>query len=195
MTVAPYFSAHWLTPRLVDLWRRHPHIDLRIHHAYQPVDFDTEGADLGIVWGGGSWANTTATKVLDGSLIAVCNRAVRERLGDPLNVQRLLEVPLLFEFEDSHWIEWLAHFDSEPSDHTRITRIDDSHALRAAALDGHGVALFARSLLDEELRQGTLIALDAYSVGSDHYFLTVPDRRPRPAAVQMVVDWILAHAV
>ena len=193
LTVAPYFSAHWLTPRLVDLWRRHPQIDLRLHHAYAPVDFDTDPADLGIVWGSGSWPDVTATKVLDGSLIAVCNRRVFEQLGSAPDPARLLHHPLLYEFTEDHWLQWLAHLGMAPSAHTRITRIDDSHALRGAALDGHGVALFARSLLDEEITQGTLIPLAAHTVGSDHYYLTVPTRRAVAPPVRAVIDWVLGH--
>lgn len=194
LTVAPYFSAHWLTPRLVDLWRRHPHIDLRLHHAYAPVDFDSEPADLGIVWGNGAWPSVSATKVLDGSLVAVCNREIFDRLGNPLDPTRLLRFPLLYEFHHEHWIDWLAQLGVTPSATTRFTRIDDSHALRAAALDGHGVALFARSLLDEEVAQGTLFPLGAHTVGTDHYYLTVPTRRAVSPAVRTVVDWILGHA-
>lgn len=193
LTVAPYFSAHWLTPRLVDLWRRHPQIDLRLHHAYAPVDFDTEQADLGIVWGDGRWPNVSATKVLDGSLTAVCNRPVYEQLGEPTDPTRLLRHPLLYEFDHDHWVQWLAQLGITPSRQTRITRIDDSHALRAAALDGHGVALFARSLLDEEIAQGTLISLGAHTVGTDHYYLTVPGRRVISPAVRTVLEWILWH--
>jgi DNA-binding transcriptional LysR family regulator len=193
LTVAPYFSAHWLTPRLVDLWRRHPQIDLRLHHAYAPVDFDTDAADLGIVWGDGQWPDVSATKILDGSLIAVCNRRVAEQLGTPFDRAELLRHPLLYEFHQEHWLQWLAHFDITPAAHTRLTRIDDSHALRAAALDGHGVALFARSLLDEELAQGTLIQLGSAAVGTDHYYLTVPTRRVVGPAVRTVMEWIGEH--
>src|SRR5512135_639890 len=54
VSVAPFFSARWLTPRLISFFRRHPDIDLRLHHAYSPADFRREGIDIGINWGSGS---------------------------------------------------------------------------------------------------------------------------------------------
>src|SRR5262249_39661783 len=43
VSVAPYFSACWLTPRLMSFFARHPDIELRLHHSYQPADHKREG--------------------------------------------------------------------------------------------------------------------------------------------------------
>src|SRR5882724_12703526 len=59
VSVAPFFSSVWLTPRLMDFYRRHPGIDLRLHHAYQPADHRREGIDLGVNWGAGNWPGVT----------------------------------------------------------------------------------------------------------------------------------------
>lgn len=192
VTIAPYFSAHWLTPRLATFWRHHPEVSLQLHHAYEPVDFATDNADLGIVWGDGHWANATAHKILDGALIAVCNPAVRSTLGDPIDVAALTDRYLLmYEFDPGHWRRWLDQIGVAPSPRTRLTKLDDSHALRAAAMNGHGIALFARSLLDEELAHGSLIQLATHHVGDDHYYLVTPTTRTSTAAATRFTNWVL----
>src|SRR3954451_2952552 len=68
VSVAPFFSSVWLTPRLMDFYRRHPGIELRLHHSYQPADHRREGIDLGINWGSGNWPGVKKELVLDGAL-------------------------------------------------------------------------------------------------------------------------------
>jgi DNA-binding transcriptional LysR family regulator len=94
LTVAPYFSARWLTPRLGRLWHEHPEIDLRLHHAYEPVDFQVDNVDLGVVWGTGRWPSANAVKALDGGLIAVCNPAIPSTAGRSRGSHRVGEVQL-----------------------------------------------------------------------------------------------------
>jgi DNA-binding transcriptional LysR family regulator len=195
LTVAPYFSARWLTPRLGRLWHEHPEIDLRLHHAYEPVDFQVDNVDLGVVWGKGRWPSANAVKVLDGGLIAVCNPAIRQQLGDPVDLTELAKFSLLYEFDAEHWRRWLEVAGLGRERDLSFRRIDDSYALRTAVIEGHGVGLFARSLLDEELAQGSLVAVGDHLVGDSHYYLTVPATRAMRPAVATVADWILARSV
>lgn len=192
VTVAPYLSAHWLTPRLASFWRHHPEINLQLHHAYEPVDFATDDADLGIVWGDGNWPNATAHRILDGALVAVCSPTVRATLGDPLDLGALTDrYPLMYEFDPDHWRQWLERIGLAPSSRTRLTKLDDSHALRAAAVNGHGIALFARTLLDEEIRHGSLVQLASHHVGDDHYYLVTPTTRTSTPEATTFADWVL----
>src|SRR4029453_13061601 len=55
VSIEPYFSARWLTPRLGRWWARHPTIDLQLRHAYQPADFLHDRVDARISWGHGHW--------------------------------------------------------------------------------------------------------------------------------------------
>ena len=60
-----------------------------------------------------------------------------------------------------------------------VVLIDDSHALRRAAVDGHGVALFFQGLLQDDLRSGQLAQVLDVSVepGAAYYFVR-PKGRP-----------------
>jgi DNA-binding transcriptional LysR family regulator len=106
VSVVPYFSARWLTPRLMTFLRRHPSIELRLHHSYHPADHRREGIDIGINWGSIHWPGVRREKVLDGSLTPVMSPALLARTG-PLTVPaQLLELTLLYEFDFKDWQLW-----------------------------------------------------------------------------------------
>lgn len=195
ITVAPYFSAQWLTPRLGRLRRDHPDLSLRLHHAYEPVDFASDDADVGLVWGSGTWPAVTSTLVVKGDLVAVCSRELRARLPSPLRPADIAGHSLLYEFDAAHWQLWFAAMGATLPEGAQCTRIDDSHALRTAAIDGQGIALFFRHLIEADLAHGLLVTVLDHTIdtGND-YYLTVPaNRAPRPA-VRTFARWIMREA-
>lgn len=195
LSVAPYFSARWLTPRLGRLWARHPRLHLQLHHAYQPADFLRDPVDAGIGWGDGRWPGVEARLVVPGTLTPVCSPACLATLPRKPRPRDLRGRRLFHEFDAAHWSAWFATagvdtgVDAGPLD---ITRIDDSHALRRTALDGHGFALFFTALVREDLDAGLLVAPFAHTVdpGSAYYLVRPADRAPS-AALQSFTQWLM----
>lgn len=192
VSVAPYFSARWLTPRLGRWWARHPNIDLQLRHAYQPADFLHDRVDAGISWGHGHWPEAEVKPVLTGELVAVCSPALARRLGprpDPAAVGRQC---LICEFDRRHWELWFRHTGHAPPHAPDIVVMDDSHALRRAALDGHGVALFFRGLLQEDLQSKLLVQLhDAVVDPGAAYHFVRPKGRPVGAKLAAFQRWLM----
>ncbi|MDM0116368.1 LysR substrate-binding domain-containing protein [Variovorax sp. J22R133] len=193
ISVAPYFSARWLTPRLGRWWERHPNIDLQLRHAYQPADFLHDRVDGGISWGHGNWDEAEVRKVLPGELVAVCSPALAHALARGSALEALARQRLMCEFDRQHWDAWFRN-----AGHAVVSRkldvivIDDSHALRRAALDGHGVALFFRGLLQEDLASGQLVQMLAVKVdpGAAYYFVR-PKGKPVGAKLAAFQRWLL----
>ena len=74
----------------------------------------------------------------------------------------------------------------------RSFRLNDSHALRRAALDGHGVALFFRGLLEDDLRSGRLVQPFPLGVNSGFdYYLNYADGHELPAKSKAFRRWLL----
>jgi LysR family glycine cleavage system transcriptional activator len=171
VSVAPYFSSQWLTPRLMRFITLHPDIDVRLHHSYHPADHRRENIDIGINWGAGVWPGVEKIKLLDGSLTPVASPTFLLRLGvDRLSSKQIAEHRLFYEFDVNHWLQWFGGEKITPLN-LNAQRLSDSHALRRAILDGHGVGLFFASLVDEDITAGTLVRLSARSihVGYDYY--------------------------
>jgi DNA-binding transcriptional LysR family regulator len=192
VSVAPFFSARWLTPRLGRWWQRHPTIDLQLRHAYQPADFLHDRVDAGISWGHGDWPEADAIRVLTGELVAVCSPAVARKTGRKLAPAGLLGERLFCEFDVQHWQRWFEAAGVALKRKLDVVRIDDSHALRQTAIDGHGHALFFRGLVQEDLRSGLLVQpFDACIDPGSAYYLVRPRRKPVGPHLAAFSVWLL----
>ena len=187
VSVAPFFSARWLTPRLGSFYRRHPAIELRLHHAYEPTDFRHALIDLGINWCRPGLPGVAEEIVLAGDLVPVASPA----LARGLSLKSLATVPLLYEFELADWQAWFAAAGGALPEQAETIRLNDSHALLRAAIDSHGVALFFRGLVQEELADGRLVAPfeAAINRGFD-YRLTWEAARELPAKAKAFRRWL-----
>jgi DNA-binding transcriptional LysR family regulator len=192
VSVAPFFSSVWLTPRLMDFYRHHPGIELRLHHSYQPVDHRREGIDLGINWGSGNWPGVRKELVLDGALIPVVAPELIAQIGGVDTPAQLLDLTLFYEFDLADWASWFERAGVALPKDAKSFRLNDSHALRRAALDGHGVALFFRGLVEDDLRSGHLVRPFplAINTGFD-YYLNYADDHELPAKAKAFRRWLL----
>lgn len=187
ISVSPYFSSTWLTPRLPAFARLHPRIALKLHHAYFPPDYRREDFDLGINWGDGRWKGIVAEPVLTGALVPMMS----PRLARPRQPGDLLRHTLLYEFDFSHWQAWFRQAGVTLPPRVRSLRIDDSHALRQAALDGQGVALFFWGLAQRDLATGRLMQpFPARLEHRDQYFFNYPRHAARKREVKLFRQWL-----
>ncbi|HEY1365309.1 MAG TPA: LysR substrate-binding domain-containing protein [Xanthobacteraceae bacterium] len=192
VSVAPFFSARWLTPRLMTFLRRHPDIELRLHHAYHPADHRREGIDIGINWGSIHWPGVRREKVLDGSLTAVMSPALLARRGPLTRPEQLLDLTLLYEFDLRDWQLWFERAGGALAPQSESLRLSDSHALLRAALDGHGVALFFAELVREDLDSGRLVQPFPVCVHTGYdYFLNYPDSLELGSKGKAFRRWVL----
>jgi DNA-binding transcriptional LysR family regulator len=193
VSVSPYFSSAWLTPRLPSFFRLHPRLNLRLHHSYDPPEYRQEPFDLGINWGHGRWPNIVAERVLTGAFVPLMSpRLVAS--GKASAPGELLRFTLLYEFRLDHWRDWFRQVGLAMPPHPRSLRIDDSHALRQAALDGQGVALFFWGLARRDVATGRLLQpfADRLEHGED-YYLNFPRYAARKAKVKLFRRWIASE--
>lgn len=193
VSVAPYFSATWLSPRIMSFIDQNPDIDLRLHHAYHPPDYRREQVDLGINWGSGRWQGVAATKFLDGSLVPVCAPTFVDRFGPFKTANAIASLPLFCEFAKEDWQLWFSKAGVQ-TDSLNITQIDDSHALRRVALEGHGIALFFSTLAREDIEFGRLVQPFELPIDTgNHYFLNHPLDRDLVKSAKTFQRWLLAQ--
>jgi DNA-binding transcriptional LysR family regulator len=195
VSVAPFFSAVWLTPRLSRFIRRYPTIDVRLHHAYERPDFLRDEVDLGINWGDGNWRGVVTERFLDGAMTPLCTPRAAAMLGAGAEARSLMDFPLYCEFQISDWIAWFAaagHVVS--SGELQATQIDDTHALIRAAIETDGVALMIRSVAGDLLDSGQLVQPFAQvaDVGR-HYFLGRSRYRRESTEARRFRHWLAAE--
>jgi len=195
VSVPPYFSLRWLTPRLGHLWQQHPGLNLLLHHTYQTVDLLHDRVDAAIAWGHGKWPGVQSTLLMTSRLTPICTPEYLRRHGPRLAPADLLAHPLFYEFDPGHWQQWFRAAGTEPPDGLRAVRIDDSHALRQVVLDGHGFGLFFVELIQEDVASGQLVQpFELWIDPGCAYYLNRPRGAPMGARLQAFTQWILAEA-
>ena len=189
--VGPTFAIRWLIPRLADLRRQAPGLEVRITTGGAAAPF-SEGWTCGIALGEGAWPGLTAMPLFEADLLPVAAPALAARLRRPGNLGR--ETLLRVAHAPEDWPRWLAA--------AGVARVDAEgpvfdyygQALQAAA-DGLGVAMGIRPYVDDDLAAGRLVAPFALAVpkGRRWYLVHAPHRAEEPGFV-VFRDWILAQA-
>jgi LysR family glycine cleavage system transcriptional activator len=189
--VGPTFAIRWLIPRLADLQKAVPDIEVRFATGGAAAPF-SEDWTCGIQLGDGHWAGLTAERLFAADLTPVCAAAIARRVrrsGD-LRSETLLRVG----HADDDWPKWFkaAGFARVP---VRGPAFEYYGQALQAALDGVGVAMGIRPYIDDDLKAGRLVAPFAQSVpkGMQWYLVYRYGRRSEPGFAAFR-DWIVQAA-
>ena len=157
VSVTPAFGAKWLVYRMPRFWRKHPEIDLKVHHTILCADLRYDDVDVAIRFGQGGWDGLICEFMLRVDYTPVCSPALLQ--GEhPLKCPGdLRHQTLLHEDDYDGWIQWLAVAGVTEIDPRRGPIIDDPTVLMQTAVDGGGVALGKLSMVSRDLAAGTLV--------------------------------------
>jgi LysR family glycine cleavage system transcriptional activator len=200
VTSGPAFAAKWLAPRLYRFVDENPDLEIRIAASLKLQDFATDGIDVGIRFGVGSYPGLIAERVIDEAVLPLCSPSLaREaQLKDPRD---LAKVPLLHDDSIAElpqsvgWRDWLNAAGAYTVSANRGLHFSHADHGLDAAIEGAGVVLGRRSLSHGDLRTGRLVApFDLEIPLRDLAFWLVypPDQAERPK-VRAFRDWLFAE--
>jgi LysR family glycine cleavage system transcriptional activator len=185
----PTFAMRWLLPRLPRFQRGHPEVELRLITSDAPLAAQTGDFDVAIrrgpeAWPGYDWAPFLAERevpVLSSALLA------RQPIADVGDLAR--HTLLHAETRPGAWRRWLGAAGVEGLVPTANQHFDHFYMALQAAIDGLGVVLGPRPVIDDELKAGRLVApLAGPLVESRAYCRVVPQAR---AADSVIRDFCL----
>jgi LysR family glycine cleavage system transcriptional activator len=187
------FLQKWLLPRLSDFYQKHPEIDLRFNASRELVDFMQTDFHAAVRYGGGSWPQLRAEKMLDDWVFPVASPALFTKLGRIDTMGDLNKYPLLHSASEP-WGDWLRRVGGDTMRIERGPVLDDSSSLLTAAEQGHGLALARWSLVAGDLASGRLVRPSDQSVRQNNaYYFVAPDHHFDLPKVLRFRDWL--HAV
>lgn len=212
----PSFATRWLVPRLSRFAALHPGINLRLASRGDAVDRQGElnssgehavdmreaASSLSIRYGTGRYPGFDVERIFSPDWLPVCSPALATP-DRPLDVPADLAQHVLLHDEtidtgerQPGWREWLAGAGLTGIDAGRGPRFSNTGLAIAAALDGQGVALALRPLVEADVAAGRLIVPFDRSVPSPYaYFLVVHKAVAGRASVAAFREWLLAEAV
>src|SRR6266699_811280 len=193
LSVAPAFANHWLIHRLSYFHRLHPNIDLDIRSSYLYVDIKAGEADIAIRWGNGNWPEVEKIKLISGEFFPVCSEGYRKE-KEPLRTPADLRRTTLLRHSGMLWKPWFKYAGLECEEPSAGPCFNDHGLILQAAVDGLGVALAPRLLVEDMLKDGRLVRLFAISPfdGEDAIYVVYAKESMHREELAVFVNWITA---
>jgi LysR family glycine cleavage system transcriptional activator len=194
--VAESFAGKWLLPRLRRFLEAQPEIRLRIVYPRAASALPMP-PDIAIRYNNADSADEDDVLLrIAERLMPVCAPSLRARLPSVPSPADLLALPLIDARNTIGWAEWLARFGGEvPA--ARIIhgpRLDRSQLAIEAALDGLGVVFESDLLIQDELRDGRLVAVFSHDDGlrmeGAGYSVVAGQGRRHLRRVGRFTDWL-----
>ncbi len=187
----------WLLPRLGNLQKTHPHLDVRLSASNRISDLRAEGIDLAVRYCRDAAAPPDAVRLFGENIAPVAHPSLVA--GVARHDEALLQLPLL-EFDDPRpWLQWRSWLEPrgyrQASQHG-VLRFNQYDQVIHAALAGQGVALGRLELVRPLIDGGQLVivptALQA-PPSPNSYWLVHASAHPRED-VSCVAEWICQEA-
>ncbi len=191
----PTFGMRWLAPKLGQLTRDMPDLEIEFAARTHEFDFDEERFDAAIHYGVPTWPGAEHDLLFRERAIPV----IAPRLLAEHSVQTprdLLNFPLLVQAERRDaWRLWLHHMGAPVDKMIAGPTFDHFLMLAQAAVAGAGVALLPSFMIEPELESGALVCpFDQAVVGDAAYYLAYPAARLNNPRFARLRTWILAEA-
>lgn len=192
LKVPPTFAIRWLAPRLARFHALNRSLELQITTSHHAVDFNREDVDACIHSDTRPLPGTHCHRLFGEVVLPVCCPRLVERkpgLAAPRDLASHVLVSSLHRPRD--WPTWLAAAGVADIDGNNGIRVENSALAYQAAIDGVGVAIAQWRFVEDDLRNGRLVAPFALRVPADgSYYFAYPAERAKPERVAAFEDWI-----
>lgn len=192
------FAAWWLMPRLPELNRLLPGIEVRIATTQAEVDATGADFDLAIMFGRGEWNGYRTTPIFPEEVYPVCSPAYLEGRSLPVAPHEIARMRLLHLRAPAKdrwftWADWLAARGLPTEQDQEGLAFDNFQLVLQAALLGQGACIGWTPLIDDLVTGGGLVRLTSEPLRSlrGYHVVEHKDRPPR-VEVARLKDWLLA---
>ncbi|MBH1964900.1 MAG: LysR family transcriptional regulator [Comamonadaceae bacterium] len=185
------FAQCWLIRMLSEFQALHSDIDVHLSASSTRVNFEHQDIDAAIYSGVVEERGVQADFLTPIELIPVMSPALLER--QPNRQLDLSQVKLLHSLSrPTSWNDWLHGAGMVGIDGNKGHKFESSAMAFEAAIQGTGVALGVKVLVEHFLASGALIApFDHVHVIPGGYYLVSPTSRPTSRALRAFRSWLL----
>ena len=188
----------WLTPRLGRFRAAHPDFHLRLIVNDSLASLSEGEFDVGIYYlREGPPAGLAARRLYDEEVFPVC--APRYLAGRTLRPADLpQEMLLMLEDGQRQWMSWQAWLAQNGQAEARLEHMlvaNQYPILLQLAMEGQGIVLAWRHMIDACLREGLLVpACDASASLGGGYYAVWPQNRLEPAVARTFRNWLVQES-
>ena len=191
------FAHYWMVPRLHQLHRAHPNVDLRLQSSLREPELDHESIDLGIRLGTGTWPGYDTAMIAKESIFPVAHPRLAAGTDAPRSIMDLTHQPLIHLEEPIRkrpgWHDWFAHHGHDVDLHKSGLRLNDYALVLQAALSGEGYAFGWEHQVRDLIAKNLLAGWQEWAWHTGHaFYLVWSQNRPLSQNAKLVRDWIIA---
>lgn len=193
------FAAFWMVPRMAKFREELPQIDLRIQTADRDLDLLGEGIPLAIRGGNPvDWPQYQAEPLAPEQIFPVCGASYLSGRDRPVQAADLLAHQLIHLEEPfrsaATWKDWFASVGIDGRRVPRGLQINDYVLVVQSVIEGQGVALGWRHLVEGLVNKGVLVRLTDHMLATGMAFHVVWPREAKLSRSALQVrDWLLAQ--
>lgn len=199
LTASTAFNTYWMMPRLSELHKIHPDVDLRLQSSDREPDIDAEDISLAVRHGTGQWVGCDSVLIAPEVIYPVASPRVMAAAVHLRNISGLLHQRLIHLEEPVRdrptWSQWFASHGIRETTPRGGLRLNDYALVLQAAMAGEGFAFGWQHVTRGLIDQGLLAARTdwGWQTGKGFYLVWSTARPLTPQAVA-VRDWIIAAA-
>jgi DNA-binding transcriptional LysR family regulator len=193
------FASFWMVPRMAQFRVELPAVDVRIQSSDRDLDLLGEGIPLAIRGGDPSeWPQYHCEPLSPEEIYPVCAATYLAKRDAPSCPEDLLEHPLIHLEEPyrsaTTWQDWFGSLGMSDPRVPRGLKVNDYVLVIQAVLEGQGIALGWRHLVEGMVKKGVLVRLTDHALSTGKAFHVIwPKEVPLSRQAQSVRDWLLAQ--
>lgn len=196
INIAPTLSNKWLIPLLDDFRKIYPDIKIIIEASDCSTDYDsidTMPSDIGICMvKAKTWKHVVAEKIMDEELLPICAPHLKISNSFLTNPNDLLKHNLLEHTKrPGMWEEYLRGIGFGNATIKQSTAFGHFYMLIQAAIDGMGIALIPKIMVEDEIKQNKLsIAFSTTFDSPYHTYLIYQKQKAELKKIRNFRKWI-----
>ncbi|MET3897395.1 LysR family glycine cleavage system transcriptional activator [Devosia sp. UYZn731] len=189
----PTFGTRWLVPRLPSFQEAHPEISLNIISSDGELDFTKERIDVAIRFGHGEWKDAIVDPLMGEEIQVVCSPKLMQGehpilTYDSLRYHRLIR----HSTRPNSWDHWFRSVGAHREDQQWGPTLEHFFMVIQAAVAGLGVALLPTFLIEDDIRNGTLVTPFTDRIaGPGAYYLITSAAKSELPRVKLFRRWLL----
>jgi len=197
LRATPLFVARWLAPHVALLPNEKPELDFRISPSFDIANFGSDGIDIAIQFGTEPIKGVHCELLFKENMVPVCSPNLIGSMNGRINLADLKNYQLIHgnipgRVAAQEWKTWLEAANILDIDASSGLHFDNAAPAIASAIEGLGITLVLRTLVEPDLRDGRLVVAFEMEQPEDYawYITTKEENLERPVLVQ-ARDWLL----
>lgn len=193
VSAPPTMTLRWLVPRLTSFLREHPGIRIQLNNRRERDTALPAGVDVAIRRGHTPDSQLSATTFMNEAVTPVCAPGLeRARPKTPAGLAACTW--LTADMRPADWRHWLAFAKEAALQPAASLSFDHTYLALEAALDGLGVAMGPRYLIQDDIDAGRLRVIFPRLLAPSNPYIVVHDiRRAGDPAIAAFKAWLQAE--